>query len=84
LLVGEANDYVGKGLGGGEIVAKPAAGPNALCVAREHVILGNTALYGATGGTLYAAGRAGERFAVRNSRRQSRWSRGWATTAAST
>ncbi|KPL83361.1 glutamate synthase large subunit [Herpetosiphon geysericola] len=64
-LVGDANDYVGKGLAGGEVVIKPR--PNAQFLAHEATILGNTALYGATSGSLYAAGRAGERFAVRNS-----------------
>jgi len=64
-LVGEAQDYVGKGLCGGELVLRPAAG-DAL-PSDAAVILGNTALYGATGGALFAAGRAGERFAVRNS-----------------
>jgi len=64
-LTGQANDYVGKGLGGGEIVIRPPA--DATYVWHHNVILGNTALYGATGGELYAAGRAGERFAVRNS-----------------
>ena len=64
-LVGQANDYVGKGLGGGEIVIRPP--DEAQYVWHHNVILGNTALYGATGGELYAAGRAGERFAVRNS-----------------
>jgi glutamate synthase (ferredoxin) len=64
-LTGQANDYVGKGLGGGEIVIRPPA--DAPYVWHHNVILGNTALYGATGGELYAAGRAGERFAVRNS-----------------
>lgn len=64
-LTGQANDYVGKGLGGGEIVVRPQAG--AQYVWHDNVILGNTALYGATGGALFAAGRAGERFAVRNS-----------------
>ncbi|MFZ2362143.1 MAG: glutamate synthase large subunit [Anaerolineae bacterium] len=64
-LTGQANDYVGKGLGGGEIVLRPQA--RTQYTWHENVILGNTALYGATGGTLYAAGRAGERFAVRNS-----------------
>ncbi|HSM82521.1 MAG TPA: glutamate synthase large subunit [Nodosilinea sp.] len=67
-LVGEANDYVGKGMHGGEIVVKPPAGitydPS------TNVIVGNTCLYGATGGTLYALGTAGERFAVRNSKGQ--------------
>lgn len=61
-LTGEANDYVGKGIGGGRIVIRPPAGE-----AVSPVLLGNTALYGATGGELYCAGRAGERFAVRNS-----------------
>ena len=64
-LTGQANDYVGKGLGGGEIVLRPQAAVR--YVWHENVILGNTALYGATGGQLFAAGRAGERFAVRNS-----------------
>jgi glutamate synthase (NADPH/NADH) large chain len=64
-LEGEANDYVGKGMAGGKIVLKPPAHSN--FVARDTVIMGNTCLYGATGGELYAAGRAGERFAVRNS-----------------
>src|SRR5579859_1883186 len=64
-LEGEANDYVGKGMAGGKIVVKPPQHSN--FVARDTVIMGNTCLYGATGGELYAAGRAGERFAVRNS-----------------
>lgn len=64
-LEGEANDYVGKGMAGGRIVLRPPTG--ARYVAHETPILGNTCLYGATGGELYAAGRAGERFAVRNS-----------------
>ena len=64
-LEGQANDYVGKGLGGAEIVIRPPA--HARFVWHHNVILGNTALYGATAGELYAAGRAGERFAVRNS-----------------
>ena len=64
-LEGEANDYVGKGMAGGKIVLKPHA--RSAFVARETVIMGNTCLYGATGGELYAAGTAGERFAVRNS-----------------
>lgn len=65
VLTGEANDYVGKGLGGGEIVIRPAE--EAHFVPHQNVILGNTVLYGATGGRLFAAGVAGERFAVRNS-----------------
>jgi glutamate synthase domain-containing protein 3 len=62
-LVGEANDYVGKGLSGGRIAI--TAGPAAS--RRGDVLAGNTVLYGATRGELYIAGRAGERFAVRNS-----------------
>jgi glutamate synthase (NADPH/NADH) large chain len=65
LLEGEANDYVGKGMAGGKIVLKPPR--HSSFVARETIIMGNTCLYGATGGELYAAGTAGERFAVRNS-----------------
>ncbi|MGH3440497.1 MAG: glutamate synthase subunit alpha, partial [Nitriliruptorales bacterium] len=61
-LTGEANDYVGKGMSGGRIVVRPPAND-----AGDPVLLGNTVLYGATGGELYCAGRAGERFAVRNS-----------------
>ncbi|MEJ6396439.1 glutamate synthase large subunit [Yoonia sp. 208BN28-4] len=62
---GDANDYVGKGLSGGTIVIRPQmASP---LVASENTIIGNTVLYGATDGKLFAAGRAGERFAVRNS-----------------
>jgi len=63
-LVGEANDYVGKGINGGRITLVPPAGGND---PGAKVILGNTCLYGATGGEVYALGRAGERFAVRNS-----------------
>ncbi len=65
ILTGEANDYVGKGMHGGEIVIKPPATANYNTA--NNVIVGNTCLYGATGGILYANGRAGERFAVRNS-----------------
>ncbi len=62
---GDANDYVGKGLSGGTIVVRPPmASP---LVAADNTIIGNTVLYGATDGHLFAAGRAGERFAVRNS-----------------
>jgi glutamate synthase (NADPH/NADH) large chain len=64
-LEGEANDYVGKGLCGGALILKPCG--NAAMQSNENVILGNVALYGATSGRLFAAGRAGERFAVRNS-----------------
>jgi len=63
-LVGEANDYVGKGINGGRLIVVPPAGVKD---PGNQVILGNTCLYGATGGELYALGRAGERFAVRNS-----------------
>jgi glutamate synthase (NADPH/NADH) large chain len=64
-LEGDANDYVGKGMAGGKLVLRPPRA--ASFVARETPIMGNTCLYGATGGEMYAAGRAGERFAVRNS-----------------
>jgi len=64
-LTGDANDYVGKGMAGGRIIIHPPA--EAGYIANETAIIGNTCLYGATGGELYAAGRAGERFAVRNS-----------------
>ncbi|MEN3028780.1 MAG: glutamate synthase-related protein, partial [Aquificaceae bacterium] len=62
-LIGDANDYVGKGMFGGRIVIKPPSVENT----QNHVIMGNTCLYGAIGGELFAAGKAGERFAVRNS-----------------
>lgn len=64
-VLGDANDYVGKGMNGGEIVICPPK--NAKYATNENAILGNTVLYGATGGTLYAAGMAGQRFCVRNS-----------------
>jgi glutamate synthase (NADPH/NADH) large chain len=64
-LIGDANDYVGKGMAGGQIVIRPPEDVDYLV--RETAIIGNTCLYGATGGSLYAAGTAGERFAVRNS-----------------
>lgn len=64
ILEGEANDYVGKGMAGGVIAVKPLP-TAAFCT--PQVIAGNTILYGATGGELYLAGKAGERFAVRNS-----------------
>ena len=60
-LVGEANDYVGKGIAGGRIVIVPPPGD-----AGDPALVGNTVLYGATGGRLFVAGRAGQRFAVRN------------------
>jgi glutamate synthase (NADPH/NADH) large chain len=62
---GDANDYVGKGLSGATIVVKPPR--TARFVASDNTIIGNTVLYGATSGFLFAAGQAGERFAVRNS-----------------
>ncbi|NJO95735.1 MAG: glutamate synthase large subunit [Pleurocapsa sp. CRU_1_2] len=65
IIAGEANDYVGKGMHGGEIIIAPNS--NSTYDAGTNVIIGNTCLYGATGGALYANGRAGERFAVRNS-----------------
>ncbi|MXP62063.1 glutamate synthase large subunit [Roseomonas sp. M0104] len=64
-VLGDANDYVGKGLSGGTIVLRPA--PSSSLVWNENAIIGNTVLYGATAGELFAAGQAGERFAVRNS-----------------
>jgi glutamate synthase domain-containing protein 3 len=62
VLHGEANDYVGKGMAGGRIIIRPPEND-----AGEPYLIGNTVLYGATGGELYCAGMAGERFAVRNS-----------------
>ena len=64
-LEGDANDYVGKGMAGGKLVIHPPSG--SAFRSNETVIIGNTCLYGATGGKLFAAGQAGERFAVRNS-----------------
>jgi glutamate synthase (NADPH/NADH) large chain len=64
-VIGDANDYVGKGLSGGTIVVRPSAA--ASFIAHENTIIGNTVLYGATSGKLFAAGQAGERFCVRNS-----------------
>src|SRR5450759_1353570 len=64
-LEGDANDYVGKGMAGGKLVLRHSR--HAQFVAKETIIMGNTCLYGATGGQLFAAGVAGERFAVRNS-----------------
>jgi glutamate synthase (ferredoxin) len=62
ILIGEANDYVCKGMGGGRVIIRPPEDD-----AGDPYLAGNTVLYGATGGQLYIAGRAGERFAVRNS-----------------
>ena len=64
-LAGDANDYVGKGLSGGKLVIYPPE--EATFVAEQNIIIGNVALYGATGGTAYIRGMAGERFGVRNS-----------------
>jgi len=64
-LVGDANDYVGKGMAGGKLVIRPPVGSS--FESHQASIVGNTCLYGATGGKLFAAGKAGERFGVRNS-----------------
>ena len=64
-IEGDCNDYVGKGLSGGKIVVKPS--PESSLISNQNTIIGNTVLYGATSGKLYASGQAGERFAVRNS-----------------
>jgi len=64
-VTGDANDYVGKGLSGATIVIKPSLDNN--LIAKDNTIIGNTVLYGATSGKLFAAGQSGERFAVRNS-----------------
>jgi len=64
-VIGDANDYVGKGLSGATITVKPPIESN--LISNENTIIGNTVLYGATSGKLYAAGQSGERFAVRNS-----------------
>jgi glutamate synthase (NADPH) large chain len=64
-VFGDANDYVGKGLSGGTIIVRPAV--SSPLASQENTIVGNTVLYGATAGRLFAAGQAGERFAVRNS-----------------
>ena len=64
-LFGEANDYVGKGLSGGTIIVRPLT--SSPLATEANTIIGNTVLYGATAGKLFAAGQAGERFAVRNS-----------------
>ncbi|MDO6447341.1 glutamate synthase large subunit [Colwellia sp. 1_MG-2023] len=64
-LIGDANDYVGKGMTGGKLTIKPPKGVD--YASEKTMIMGNTCLYGATGGKLFGCGRAGERFAVRNS-----------------
>ncbi len=63
VLIGEANDYVGKGMHGGKIIIRS----DGVREPHNQVIIGNTVLYGATGGEFFAAGRAGERFGIRNS-----------------
>ena len=65
IVEGDCNDYVGKGLSGGKIIVKPSK--KSKLVSDQNTIIGNTVLYGATSGSLYASGQAGERFAVRNS-----------------
>ncbi len=64
-VFGDANDYVGKGLSGGTIVVRPTV--SSPLASHDNTIVGNTVLYGATAGRLFAAGQAGERFCVRNS-----------------
>jgi glutamate synthase domain-containing protein 2/glutamate synthase domain-containing protein 1/glutamate synthase domain-containing protein 3 len=64
-LIGDANDYVGKGLSGGRVIVRPS--DDALFLPEDNVIAGNTLLYGATSGEVYLRGRVGERFAARNS-----------------
>ena len=66
-LIGEGNDYVGKGMSNGELIVRPPAVMNPDFIAAKNSIVGNTCLYGATGGKLFVNGRAGERFCVRNS-----------------
>ena len=66
-LEGEANDYVGKGLSGAEITIRPFRRAAYADASHQHLVLGNTVLYGATAGRLFAAGQVGDRFAVRNS-----------------
>ena len=65
IVEGDCNDYVGKGLSGGKIIVKTS--PKSELISDQNTIIGNTVLYGATSGSLYASGQAGERFAVRNS-----------------
>ena len=65
IVEGDCNDYVGKGLSGGKIIIRQSNESN--LISNNNIILGNTVLYGATSGKLYASGQAGERFAVRNS-----------------
>ena len=80
-LIGDANDYVGKGLSGGRVVVRQP--PQANRDPTLNIIVGNTVLYGAIAGEAYFEGVAGERFAVRNSGAVA-VVEGWATTAANT
>ncbi|GGH12630.1 glutamate synthase large subunit [Paenibacillus segetis] len=64
-VIGDANDYIGKGLSGGKVIVQPS--PLATFAAEDNIIVGNTSFYGATSGEAYVRGIAGERFAVRNS-----------------
>ncbi len=64
-LVGDANDYVGKGLSGGRVIVRPP--DDVLFLPEDNVIAGNTLLYGATSGEVFLRGRVGERFCARNS-----------------
>ena len=66
IVEGDCNDYVGKGMGGGDVVLRPNFHPNVF-VSNHNIIAGNAVLYGATGGRLFASGLVGERFCVRNS-----------------
>ena len=65
IVNGDSNDYVGKGLSGGKIIVRPSSKSN--LISNDNVIIGNTVMYGATSGKMFASGKAGERFAVRNS-----------------
>ncbi len=65
IVEGDSNDYVGKGLSGGKIIVKPSK--QGKLISQQNVIIGNTVMYGATGGKMFASGKAGERFSVRNS-----------------
>jgi glutamate synthase domain-containing protein 3 len=80
-LEGDANDYFGKGLSGGRIVAVPPR--TATFKAEDNIIVGNVSLYGATGGEVFLRGMAGERFCVRNSGMKA-VVEAWAITGANT
>ena len=66
-VYGDANDYVGKGLSGGQVVVRPPDDAPADYVAEDNIIAGNVILFGATSGKMFLRGQVGERFAVRNS-----------------